>query len=108
MTDFMDVALNDQPGIIQQRASRIAPSSTGAGEVMGIGRPEWLTENYGENGEHRYPVWYGTLSGQVDSFLATMKHDPTSPTALDRLEKSWKQLKKQESEFYDWYWDTRK
>ena len=70
--------------------------------------PEWLTENYGENGEHRYPVWYGTLSGQVDSFLTTIKHDPTSPTALDRLEKARRKLKKEESEFYDWYWNKRK
>jgi len=37
-----------------------------------------------------------------------MKHDPTSPTALDRLEKARRKLKKEESEFYDWYWDTRK
>jgi hypothetical protein len=69
-------------------------------------KPDWITEDrHGEEGEHRYPVWYGMLTGQVDSYLRTMKYDPTSPTALDHLETMRRELKKQETEFNEWFWN---
>mgnify|MGYP003627133831 CR=1 FL=1 len=72
-------------------------------------KPDWITEDrHGEEGEHRYPVWYGMLTGQVDSYLRTMKYDPTSPTALDHLETMRRELKKQETEFNEWFWNKWK
>ena len=70
--------------------------------------PEWLTENHGENGEHRHVVWYGMLSAQVDSFLSTMQNDPTSPTAIDHLKTMRRELEKQETEFNEWFWNKWK
>ena len=67
-------------------------------------KPDWITEDrHGEEGEHRYPVWYGMLTAQVDSYLRTMKYDPTSPTALDHLETMRRELVKQETEFKEWF-----
>jgi hypothetical protein len=72
-------------------------------------KPDWITEDrHGEEGEHRYPVWYGMLTAQVDSYLRTMKYDPTSPTALDHLETMRRELKKQETEFNEWFWNKWK
>jgi len=69
-------------------------------------KPDWITEDrHGEEGEHRYPVWYGMLTGQVDSYLRTMKYDPTSPTALDHLKTMRRELVKQETEFKEWFWN---
>ena len=71
-------------------------------------KPDWSTARHGEQGETRHLVWYGMLTGQVDSYLRTMKYDPTSPTALDHLKTMRREIEKQETEFNEWFWNKWK
>ena len=48
------------------------------------------------------------LTGQVNTYLQTMKYDPTSPTALDHLKTMRREIEKQETEFNEWFWNKWK